>query len=78
MFAEYQPQQFVKLTANKQYFRGAPQLDEITYRYIPADSSRDLAFQSGELDMTRATCPRHGCIATSVRDTLCRRSTRNA
>jgi peptide/nickel transport system substrate-binding protein len=51
MFAEYQPQQFVKLTANKQYFRGAPVIEDITYRYIPADSSRDLAFQSGELDM---------------------------
>ena len=51
MFGEYQPQQYVKLVANKQYFRGAPQLDEITYRYIPADSSRDLAFQAGELDM---------------------------
>jgi len=51
MFSEYQPQQFVKLVANKQYFRGAPMLDEITFRYIPADSSRDLAFQSGELDM---------------------------
>ena len=51
MFAEYQPQQFVKLVANKQYFRGAPVLEDITYRYIPADSSRDLAFQSGELDM---------------------------
>jgi peptide/nickel transport system substrate-binding protein len=50
-FAEYQPQQFVKLVANKKYFRGAPQLEGITYRYIPADSSRDLAFQSGELDM---------------------------
>ena len=51
MFAEYQPQQFVRLVANKQYFRGAPMLDEIMYRYIPSDSSRDLAFQSGELDM---------------------------
>jgi len=51
MFAEYQPQQFVKLTANKQYFRGAPALEEIMYRYVPADSARDLAFQSGELDM---------------------------
>lgn len=50
-FAEYQPQQFVKLKAHKKYFRGAPQLEEIVYRYIPADSSRDLAFQSGELDM---------------------------
>ena len=36
MFAEYQPQQFVKLVANKQYFRGAPVLEEITYRYVPA------------------------------------------
>ncbi len=51
MFAEYQPQQYVKLVANKQYFRGAPMLEDITFRYIPADSSRDLAFQSGELDM---------------------------
>jgi peptide/nickel transport system substrate-binding protein len=51
MFAEYQPQQYVRLVANKQYFRGAPKLDEIMYRYIPSDSSRDLAFQSGELDM---------------------------
>jgi peptide/nickel transport system substrate-binding protein len=51
MFSEYQPQQFVKLVANKQYFRGAPVIEDITYRYIPADSSRDLAFQSGELDM---------------------------
>jgi peptide/nickel transport system substrate-binding protein len=51
MFAEYQPQQYVRLVANKQYFRGAPMLDEIVYRYIPSDASRDLAFQSGELDM---------------------------
>lgn len=35
----------------KKYFRGVPQLEDITYRYIPADSSRDLAFQTGELDM---------------------------
>jgi len=51
MFVEYQPQQFVKLTANKQYFRGAPQLDDITYRLIPSDATRDLAFRNGELDM---------------------------
>lgn len=51
MFAEYQPQQFVRLVANEEYFRGAPQIKEIYYRYIPSDASRDLAFQSGELDM---------------------------
>ena len=50
-FAEYQPQQFVKLKANKKYFRGAPALEAITYRYIPSDATRDLALQSGEVDM---------------------------
>ncbi len=51
MFVDYQPQQFVKLAAHKQYFRGAPQLQDITYRFIPSDATRDLAFQSGEVDM---------------------------
>ena len=51
MFAEYVPQQFAKLTANPKYFRGAPKLTEIVYRFIPSDSSRDLAFQAGEIDM---------------------------
>lgn len=50
-FAEYQPQQYVKLVANKKYFRGAPALEEIMYRYIPSDATRDLALQSGEVDM---------------------------
>ncbi|MCB1970768.1 MAG: polyamine ABC transporter substrate-binding protein [Geminicoccaceae bacterium] len=51
MFEEYQPQQYVKLVANKDYFRGEPQIKEIVYRYIPSDASRDLAFQSGEVDL---------------------------
>lgn len=51
MFAEYQPQQYVKLVANPDYFRGEPKIKEIFYRYIPSDSSRDLAFQAGEVDM---------------------------
>lgn len=51
MFTEYQPQQHVKLTAFPRYFRGAPRLATITYRYVPSDATRDLAFQSGELDM---------------------------
>ena len=51
MFAEYQPQQYVKLVANPDYFRGEPKIKEIYYRFIPSDASRDLAFQSGEIDM---------------------------
>jgi peptide/nickel transport system substrate-binding protein len=50
-FAAYEAQQFVRLTANKDYFRGAPKLETITIRYIPSDASRDLAFQAGEIDV---------------------------
>ncbi|WP_342364224.1 ABC transporter substrate-binding protein [Terrarubrum flagellatum] len=51
MFSEYVPQQYAKVVANPDYFRGKPKLTEIVYRFIPSDSSRDLAFQAGEVDM---------------------------
>jgi peptide/nickel transport system substrate-binding protein len=51
MFEEYKPQQSVTLVANPDYFRGAPKLERIVYNYIPSDASRDLAFESGELDL---------------------------
>lgn len=45
-------QQYVHLTAFPDYFRGAPKIGDIQYQFIPSDSSRDLAFQSGELDLS--------------------------
>ncbi|MCZ8270315.1 MAG: ABC transporter substrate-binding protein [Beijerinckiaceae bacterium] len=51
MFAEYVPQQYVKLVANPKYFRGEPKLKEIIYRFIPSDAARDLALQAGEIDL---------------------------
>lgn len=53
-FVEYVPQQYGKLVAHDKYFRGKPVLRELTYRMIPSDAARDLAFQSGELDMIYA------------------------
>jgi len=50
-FGELAEGQFTKLVAHEGYFRGAPQIDEITIRYMSAISARDLAFQSGELHM---------------------------
>jgi peptide/nickel transport system substrate-binding protein len=50
-FEAYKPNESVVLTAHKDYFRGAPKIDRIAYRLIPADSARDLAFTSGELDL---------------------------
>jgi len=50
-FDELAEGQFVRLTAHEGYFRGAPQLEAITIRYMSATSARDLAFQTGELHM---------------------------
>lgn len=50
-FEEYRPKQFVKLVANPDYHFGRPKLDQVLYRYIPSDESRDLAFRAGELDL---------------------------
>lgn len=50
-FAEHKPNESVIFNAHKSYFRGAPKVDRIVYRLIPADSARDLAFSSGELDI---------------------------
>lgn len=50
-FASVTPNQSLELVANEAYFRGAPQIKKISYRFMPSDASRDLAFQSGELDL---------------------------
>ncbi|MEA2584400.1 MAG: peptide/nickel transport system substrate-binding protein [Thermomicrobiales bacterium] len=50
MFTSYTPQTSVILTANDQYFRGAPKLGGVEVRYMPDATSRELALQSGELD----------------------------
>ncbi|MFC4350725.1 ABC transporter substrate-binding protein [Fodinicurvata halophila] len=51
MFSDYAEQESVTLVANPDYFRGKPKIDRIDYRFIPETSSRDLAYEAGELDM---------------------------
>lgn len=45
------PNQSLELVAHDAYFRGAPNIKRISYRFIPSDASRDLAFQNRELDL---------------------------
>jgi peptide/nickel transport system substrate-binding protein len=45
------PNQSAELVAHAGYFRGKPQIAGISYRFIPSDASRDLAFQNKELDL---------------------------
>ena len=54
-FSEYQSKRQVTLVANKDYFRGAPKIDKIIYRYLPDEASRELAFVNGELDLIYGT-----------------------
>lgn len=51
-FVEYLPKQHVALAANPDYHRGKPKIDRILFRYIPSNESRDLAFRSGEVDLS--------------------------
>ena len=50
-FADHVTQQYLRLVANPNYFRGKPAIDTIMMRMIPADSARELAFRSGELQL---------------------------
>lgn len=54
-FAELVQGQYLRLVANPDYFRGAPHLDSVTVRYIGSGSARDLALESGELDLIAGT-----------------------
>lgn len=49
-FEDYEPREKVILTANDEYFRGAPILEKIDYRFMPDNSSRELALRAGEID----------------------------
>jgi peptide/nickel transport system substrate-binding protein len=48
---EYTPSQSVKLDANEAYWRGAPKLDTLTYRFISEPSTRIAELQSGGVDL---------------------------
>jgi len=50
-YQETKPNDRVTLVAHKQYFRGAPKLDTVHYRFIPSDATRDLAFEAGEIQV---------------------------
>ncbi len=46
-----EPGQAVHLVAHQGHFRGAPRLARVTARYIISDSTRELAFTAGELEL---------------------------
>jgi peptide/nickel transport system substrate-binding protein len=51
MFEQYRPQEKIVLMANPDYFRGAPQIDGVEYRYMADITSREAGLLAGELDV---------------------------
>ena len=50
-FESHTPQNNVMLVANDDYFRGAPKLGGVEVRFIADTTSRELALQSGDVDV---------------------------
>ncbi|WP_166868149.1 ABC transporter substrate-binding protein [Salinibacterium sp. ZJ70] len=51
---EWVPDDYVKMTANPDYWAGEPEIKELTYRVLPDGQSRENALVSGQLDITVA------------------------
>ena len=51
-FAEWKTASHIILTANKDYFRGTPKLNQIIYKIIPDSNARLVALKTGEVDVS--------------------------
>lgn len=63
--AEYEPSERLVVERNENYWGDAPKLDQITFRFIPDDTTRTLALQNGEVDLI-TDVPR--AVLPTVRD----------
>jgi len=54
-FERIEPGVLVEYSAHEAYFRGSPEIKKIVYRFLSAASARDLAFISGETDVSAGT-----------------------
>jgi peptide/nickel transport system substrate-binding protein len=50
-FVKHQSKRLVELKGNDEYFGGKPLIDKITYRYMPDEATRELAFDKDEVDL---------------------------
>ncbi len=51
-FEEWSSGEQVRVSANPDYWGGAPALDEIIYRFVPSSNTMVVQLQTGEADMT--------------------------
>ena len=51
IFKEYVPDDHITVVKNPDYWGGAPEVDEITFRFMPDPNTRVLALQANEVDV---------------------------
>jgi len=64
--ADYDPERFALLTANKNYFKGAPKLDRLNFKVLP-ETAVAAQLKSGEIDMN---IPSAGVIPVADYDSV--------
>ena len=53
VFENYETDQYFELSANPDYFRGAPKIDRIRVLVIPDNNTRLVALENGEIDLAQ-------------------------
>jgi len=69
IFDEYVPNEYIKVTANPDWWGGAPLVDVMELRFIPDPMTRLLALQAGELDLIQDP-PRDAMPALQARSDI--------
>lgn len=50
-FVEWKSGEYIKLTKNPDYFKGAPHIDELFYKFVPDQNALIAQLQAGEVDI---------------------------
>ncbi|MFD3517915.1 ABC transporter substrate-binding protein [Streptomyces sp. NPDC058657] len=66
--ADYKTDQYVKLKANKQYWRGAPQFEELTLKYYKDNDAAVAALRTGEVGFVQGLTPAQAASLKSEPD----------
>ncbi|SDD67879.1 peptide/nickel transport system substrate-binding protein [Paracoccus isoporae] len=53
----YQPAQMVRMSANENYFNGAPAIDSVIIRHVAEAATQQLLLEQGDVDMARNLTP---------------------
>lgn len=55
--AAYRPGELVRLAANPDYFKGAPQIDAVIIQHVAEAATQQLLLETGDVDMARNLTP---------------------